>query len=364
MNPTCIRLGGPSDILAVMPYQLGFHPRDSLVVVSLHGTRMGLVQRIDLPAAEQAPRAVRALLPALLRETPDGVLLLGYESTAGEALPLIAAMGSAAGDAGLAVRDRIVVRDGRWTSLQCDDPSCCPAGGRPLPAAHEVPAVAEFVGREVSPMADRAALADRLRPAGPPTADVVAACADDWLEARRVAAEGTAAAFEDVRRRELQTWATVLRCRDDDGPMPELTPSELARLAVSLTDVDLRDAMVAWICPGALTLDLVPEALREQMVDVLPAPLRHDAEPGLDPAEHAARSQRLECRLVGVCAALPEAWSAAPLTVLASFTWWRGDGALTRIALDRALAVDPDYRLARLLSRMVDLAIRPFGVPA
>jgi hypothetical protein len=100
------------------------------------------------------------------------------------------------------------------------------------------------------------------------------------------------------------------------------------------------------------------------MVDVLPAPLCHDAEPGLDPAEHAARSQRLECRLVGVCAALPEAWSAAPLTVLASFTWWRGDGALTRIALDRALAVDPDYRLARLLSRMVDLAIRPFGVPA
>ena len=220
MNPTCIRLGGPSDILAVLPYQLGFHPRDSLVVVSLHGTRMGLVQRIDLPAVEQAPRAVRALLPALLREAPDGVLLLGYESTTGDALPLIAAMGSAAGDVGLAVRDRIVVRDGRWSSLQCDDPSCCPAGGRPLPAAHEVPAVAEFVGREVSPMVDRAALADRLRPAGPPAADVVAACADDWLAARRVAAEGTAAAFEDVRRRELQTWATVLRCRDEDGPMP------------------------------------------------------------------------------------------------------------------------------------------------
>ncbi len=29
------------------------------------------------------------------------------------------------------------------------------------------------------------------------------------------------------------------------------------------------------------------------------------------------------------------------LSVLASFTWWRGDGALTRIALDRALRVDP-----------------------
>ena len=59
MNPTRIRLGGPSDILAVLPYQLGFHPRESLVVVSLHGTRMGLVQRIDLPPPEHDGRSGR-----------------------------------------------------------------------------------------------------------------------------------------------------------------------------------------------------------------------------------------------------------------------------------------------------------------
>jgi len=47
------------------------------------------------------------------------------------------------------------------------------------------------------------------------------------------------------------------------------------------------------------------------------------------------------------------------VTVLATFTWWRGDGAVTRVALDRALRVDPGYRLAQLLERMVDLAIRP-----
>ena len=83
------------------------------------------------------------------------------------------------------------------------------------------------------------------------------------------------------------------------------------------------------------------------MVEILPAPLRRDDGPRLDPATHSAQCQRLERRLVAVCAALPEAWTVPPLTVLASFTWWRGDGALTRIALDRALAVDPDYRLAR-----------------
>jgi hypothetical protein len=364
MNPTRIRLGGPSDILAVLPYQLGFHPRESLVVVTLHGTRMGLVQRIDLPPPEHAGAAVQAMLPPLLREAPDGVLLLGFERAEGDALPLITTMTEACREAGLAVRDQILVRGGRWFSLGCTDRACCPLEGRPLPQPHEVPAVAEFVGREISPMADRAALADRLRPAGPPAADAVGACADDWLTARRAAYDGTTAAFHDVRRRELQVWATVLRCRDGDGPMPELAPPELARLAVSLTDVDIRDALVAWICPGALTLDLVPEALREQMVDTLPAPLRYDGEPGVDPATRSAHCQRLERRLIGLCAALPEVWTVPPLTVLASFTWWRGDGALTRMALERALAVDPDYRLARLLERMVDLAIRPFGVPA
>jgi Domain of unknown function (DUF4192) len=368
MNPTRIRLGGPSDILAVLPYQLGFHPRDSLVVVSLHGSRMGLVQRIDLPPAEHAGAAVEALLAPLLREAPDGVLLLGFESAEGEALPLVSAMTKGCDEAGLAVLDQILVRDGRWFSLACADRACCPPEGRPLPRPHEVPAVAEFVGREISPMVDRTALADRLRPAPPGSGEIVAACADDWMATRRAANEGPVAGFHDVRRRELETWALVLRCRDEDGPMPELTPAQLARLAVSLTDVDIRDALVAWICPGALTLDLVPDLLRDQMMGVLPEPLRSvgdpELDPGLDPAAHSARCQRLERRLVALCAALPEAWTVPPLTVLASFTWWRGDGALTRMALERALSVDPDYRLARLLERMVDLAIRPFGVPA
>ena len=66
-----------------------------------------------------------------------------------------------------------------------------------------------------------------------------------------------------------------------------------------------------------------------------------------------------EHRLCELCAALPDEWAAPALAVLASLAWWRGDGALTRVALDRALRVDPRYRLAQLLEQMVDLAIRP-----
>src|SRR5665647_3722580 len=58
---TTIHLSGPADVLTVLPYQLGFHPHRCLVVVSLHGTRMGLVQRIDLPPPDHVGDAVAAL---------------------------------------------------------------------------------------------------------------------------------------------------------------------------------------------------------------------------------------------------------------------------------------------------------------
>jgi len=66
--------------------------------------------------------------------------------------------------------------------------------------------------------------------------------------------------------------------------------------------------------------------------------------------------------LIHLCAMLPDHVAAPALSVLASFVWWRGDGALARVALDRALRCDPTYRLAQLLQRMVDLAIRPVAV--
>ena len=70
--------------------------------------------------------------------------------------------------------------------------------------------------------------------------------------------------------------------------------------------------------------------------------------------------RRVVARLQSVVRAVPDEHAACrPLTVLAHVVWWQGDGALARIALDRALAVDPDYRLAALLERMVDLGRAP-----
>ncbi|MFL6153750.1 MAG: DUF4192 family protein, partial [Ornithinibacter sp.] len=42
-----ITLRGPGDVVAILPYQLGYHPHDSVVVISLKGKRVGLVARAD-----------------------------------------------------------------------------------------------------------------------------------------------------------------------------------------------------------------------------------------------------------------------------------------------------------------------------
>jgi hypothetical protein len=359
---TTIHLSGPADVLTVLPYQLGFHPHECLVVVSLHGTRMGLVQRIDLPPPEHLGDAVAAMIVPLRQDNPRAVLLIGFEGCEGESRAMLDEMADACLAHGVEVADRLVVRGGRWFDLDCVQ-GCCPSEGLPLPAPSAVPAVAEFVGREICPLPDRTALAGLLEPNSSLRSREVSRLAKESLQRRLEATDDgeTGVSRREMlngfRASELALWSLVLCDNDDAEPIRAVPPQDLAKLAVSLTDVDLRDGLIAWLCPGTLPQDLIDATLLVQMSRVLPEPLWLDGDAG-GMAQVIGR-QRVERRLCELSAALPDVWAVSTLTVLASFTWWRGDGALTRIALDRALRVDPHYRLAQLLERMVDLAIRP-----
>jgi hypothetical protein len=385
---TTIHLSEPAHLLTVLPYQLGFHPQQCLVTVSLVGpraSRMGLVQRIDLPPPESIAEAVRAMVTPLRQHRPKALLLIGFEEGEGDSRAMLDSMAAACGVRGIRVANRLVVRGGRWFDLDCAQ-SCCPPEGLPLPAPSSVPAVAEFVWREISPLSARSALADLLQPSRPLRSRAASLLAQEWSEGRRKAKDAGGGDLTKCRAGELALWAGVLCDQDDAAPIAGLLPQDLATLAVSLTDVDLRDALIAWLCPGTLAQDLIDPELAAQMSVALdkphlkaiephvgateprggPAPADADAVAGpdaLDVAQVIGR-QRIERRLCELSAALPDAWAVSTLTVLASFTWWRGDGALARVALDRALRLDPHYRLAQLLERMVDLAIRPEAATA
>src|SRR5262245_25458318 len=53
-DPSLLTLRGPADLVAAVPLLLGFHPTDSIVVVSLCGPRrrIGLTLRADLADAD------------------------------------------------------------------------------------------------------------------------------------------------------------------------------------------------------------------------------------------------------------------------------------------------------------------------
>ena len=90
-----------------------------------------------------------------------------------------------------------------------------------------------------------------------------------------------------------------------------------------------------------------------------------------DRAERAALSGErddLLHRLLELCRSVPDECpheAAAVCTVTAHVAWVGGDGAIARAAVDRAVRLAPDYRLARLLEGLVDAGLRlpPVAAP-
>lgn len=128
MSTQPVTLTSPSDLLAVIPHLLGLHPSDSLVVVALHDRRVGLLQRLDLPAPADTGRAAHTLVRHLLGQNPDEALLVGYETTPGDSTPALDAIAQLLAPTGVHVQDRLVVRNGRWPSLDHTDGRCLEHG--------------------------------------------------------------------------------------------------------------------------------------------------------------------------------------------------------------------------------------------
>ena len=349
---TQLRLRGPADVVAVLPYQLGYHPQDSVVVVALHDRAVGLIERIDLPAREDAEEAARVLVGPLLRERPEAVMLVGYETAAGSSRPVLDALRRLVTEADLAVLDRLVVRDGRWYAIDCAD-GCCPRDGVQVLAA-DIPAVAEYVGMEVSPLTGRSAIADVVA-ADPAFAGAVGVLLADPGQSD----PGQSGQSDPARRLEaLSRWAVVCDVTGGAAGVEDLDPAEVALLVHSLADLELRDGLVAWLCPGSLPLDCLEPDLVDALRCTLPTPTwQHRSGDG----SAAIAGRRLVARLQSLVRSVPDEHAAPALTVLANLAWWQGDGALARTCLDRALDALPGYRLARLLERMLDLGVRPGG---
>jgi hypothetical protein len=83
--------------------------------------------------------------------------------------------------------------------------------------------------------------------------------------------------------------------------------------------------------------------------------VRDDAWARMDPG-HSGAHQRL---WIDVVRRAQPGYVAPPAALLAFVAWQSGDGALANVALDRALADDPQYSMALLLRQVITAGAPP-----
>ncbi len=333
--PAALRVRSPRDLVEILPYLLGFHPAASLVVVAL-GPPTGqvlLTMRVDLADVRRDRGFPGALAAQLRRQGAAEVVVVVYGGSvqAGDRLPewrLFLRLRDALADASIALRDALHVADGRLWSYVCVDPTCCPPDGHVVPPAGSggSPLARAAAAAGLAALPDRQALERSLEPPG----DAVEASLHRAVERAElgfvdaVSAAGGIAGWRAVMRRRLRTLVTG-QADGEAGAPCDLDADEAARLLVALVDVPLRD--VCW--------------LALERMNPMPAPVLWTWL-----ARHA-----------------PAPYDAPPLFLLAWSAWRRGDGALARVAVVRALDSDPGCHAATMLLQLLDSAVDPRRVP-
>jgi hypothetical protein len=374
---TFVRVGGPADLVAAVPYLVGFEPVRSVVVISLRGSRLrcGLVARVDVPTPAQVEPWADNLTSFVLRDNPREVVVLVYHDRSWSSSrrpfgPAVDAVERRFAAAGVGMKDALYVTADRFWSYTCCDPRCCPPDGTPLEPGRSGPLATAYVAEGRAPVADRDAVVSRLA-MGPP--EVVAATREAAFRALALALSSRSADPPGY----WQMWQTgtadlfsALVRRRLDGDTTEPATGEVARVVAGLLDRTTRD-LVALRSTGWLR--------------ALPGPAPHEPDDPLaglpdDPATNLDELRRLvrscaaaedpRCRtpegqqevahvLATLCRSCDEELAVAPLVLAGMQAWASGNGVLASTAADRALALDGGCTMARLLRRLLDSAVAP-----
>ncbi|MFE1174490.1 DUF4192 family protein [Streptomyces sp. NPDC058773] len=347
-----VTLRSPAELADALPYFLGFYPDDSVVMVALHGERgrFGGRVRLGIPTdTSQWPDVADQLADCLISagqerdDRPEAIIVyLCQEPPEGEngkdvrdrLRPLAQRLRTACGALDVPVLEALCLSNGRFWSYCCPDFRCCPAEGTPMvmPGTSVMAAAAAYAGMQV-----RGSLKEmeaRLTPrTGRRAAEQEKALdtAAGALVPRMLRRDGAVAVRRDtlelagamIRRFRLDTPSGSNRARDacDDAL---ITDAEAADLILGLQDRVTRDRAAEWMDGSA-----------------------------------AAPALRLWRALARRCAGGYAEHAVAPLTLAGWVCWSTEDGPSARVALSRALALDPDYTFAQLLHRAINEGLDP-----
>ncbi|MFE3643793.1 DUF4192 domain-containing protein [Streptomyces sp. NPDC059169] len=348
-----VTLRGPAELADALPYMLGFHPTDSIVLVAVHGARgrFGGRLRLGIPESSVEWLPVSQHLAECLIEgserrgaRPDGIVVFlcqdPAEGETGRAVmerlrPLAQWLRTSCGSLDVPVHEALCISGGRFWSYCCPDARCCPADGTAMamPGTSVMAAAAAYVGIQI-----RGSLREmeaRLAPLRTPVAadqqralDTAAAA----LVPRILDGQSRGAVGEETLRlarrlmQRLGERATLGRAwaDADDRDDKLISADEAAQVILGLQDRETRDRAASWM-----------------------------------EGPEADRALRLWRALARRCVGPYGEHAAAPLSLAGWVAWSSGDEPGARVALSLALRADPEYVFARLLHQACNDGMDP-----
>jgi hypothetical protein len=304
----------PVDLIAVVPYVIGFHPEDSVVLLTF-GPGEAFHARVDLPDEEDAQEELAAMLAELVaqREVERVALLLYTADTevAGSFHDIV--VPELVGE-GVEVIDMLRVSGERfYAAYDVDDPGTAYDLTTHLFTAEQV-----LEGK----------VAHHSR------AELVASL--DTIDADDARAVQEAAIRFDEQFEGLPRFVTVARISRDIVEEARWVQRTVRRHVRLGTPLSVDDA-------GRLLVLMAGVPLR----DVAWAEMSRD---------NAAGHIDLWRDLVRRC---PSDLLPAAASLLAFAAWLHGDGAFAWCALDRCVEVDPAYSMAGCIALLLEQAIPP-----
>lgn len=303
-----LKVDQPEDLLALMPYLLGFQPAESLVMMVIADRLVKVTVRVDL--MDGVTEVAQRFGAIAVTNRASGVVLVAYSADPDRAdamlLPIMERLAS------LRVIEAIYTDGKRWWSRSCSE-SCCPAEGTPYESGSNRLA-AEAVFHGMTTLGDRSELA-RLAE-GPPEAD--------HPELRKLTDQMVRTVLRpdfETRRRRMRDSVADYVTRRQRGDRVELSDRDLVTFALLAMDVRVRDE--AWI---AMT--------------------REDA------WIHVELWQQVVARAVRDLA-------TPPLCLLGMAAWIEGQGALQVCCMERAMTINPNYGMVGMLTDLNERAVPP-----
>ncbi|MGC1209458.1 MAG: DUF4192 family protein [Ornithinimicrobium sp.] len=372
--PSTVRpntLHGLAQAIVAVPYQIGYYPTASLVALCMQAGQMAasapiqrgqvvLTARVDLSGPQEQEQVLAAIEPALARADTRMVVFIAFEQGRGDPCNTSELLGQATALAhshGAVVMAAARVRGRRWhlvtnpesaRSADASGLAGCAQAREPdgrwqdLPAAEDVPMVAEYVLAGRSPAPDRRSVEGLLRPTCPELARSVAQLHLETTVSARAEQMGT----QETRLRAAQLLSVLINGGVEQSEPSGLDAVDLVATIDALDDLRFRDSVLSAIIPCSTDSDDLVDAEMTRMVSAaMPHPITIDT---------------LACvRLAQAAAYVPAERSAPWLSLVGYLAWQIGEGALANVAIAAARAADPRYSLARLVDMALSAAVAP-----